>query len=52
MSTPKAAITPIMIGTTQATRAVALGTMKLRMMVTRMAPISTRRGLAPTLDRV
>ncbi|MOA02369.1 hypothetical protein D3C78_1218170 [compost metagenome] len=52
LSTPKAAITPSMIGTTQATRAVALGTMKLSSTVTTMAPNSTRWVLAPTRARV
>ncbi len=52
LSTPKAAITPIMMGTTAALRAVALGTTRLSTMVTAMQPIRMRRVLVPTRDRV
>ncbi|MNM68885.1 hypothetical protein D3C81_804580 [compost metagenome] len=52
LSTPKAAITPIMIGTTQALRAVALGTTRLSSTVTATAPRRMRRVLTPILDSV
>ncbi|MNF98517.1 hypothetical protein D3C84_813790 [compost metagenome] len=52
LSTPNAAITPIMIGTTQALRAVALGTTRLSRIVTTTAPSKMRRVLTPTRDRV
>lgn len=48
LSTPKAAITPSMMGTTAALRAVALGTTRLSTMVTAMAPSRMRRVLVPT----
>ncbi|MNJ57705.1 hypothetical protein D3C77_533060 [compost metagenome] len=52
LSTPKAAMTPIMIGTTAALRAVALGTTRLSTMVTAIHPIRMRRVLVPTRDSV
>ncbi len=52
LSTPNAAMMPIMIGTTQALRAVALGTTRLSRMVTRMVPARMCRLLVPTFDRV
>ena len=52
LSTPNAAITPIMIGTTQALRAVALGTTRLSRMVTAIAPTRIPRVLVPTRVRV
>ncbi|KAG1386056.1 hypothetical protein G6F60_014617 [Rhizopus arrhizus] len=52
LSTPKAAMTPIMMGTTAALRAVALGTTRLSTIVTAIHPIRMRRVLVPTLDRV
>ena len=52
LSTPNAKITPIMIGTTQALRAVALGTTRLSKMVTAIAPSRMRRVLVPILDSV
>ena len=52
LSTPKARITPIMIGTTQALRAVALGTTRLSRMVTAIAPSRMRRVLVPIRDKV
>ncbi len=52
LSTPNAAITPIMIGTVQALRAVALGTTRLRMIVTAMVPMRMRRVLVPMAESV
>ena len=52
LSTPNAMITPIMMGTTQALRAVALGTTKLSKIVTAMAPSNMRRVLVPMRDSV
>ena len=52
LSTPNARITPIMIGTTHALRAVALGTTRLSKMVTAIAPSKIRRVLVPIFDRV
>ncbi|MNQ33207.1 hypothetical protein D3C85_466300 [compost metagenome] len=52
LSTPKAAMTPIMIGTTAALRAVALGTTRLSTIVTAIHPIRMRRVLVPTRDSV
>ena len=52
LSTPNAKITPIMIGTTQALRAVALGTTRLSKIVTAIAPSRMRRVLVPILDSV
>ena len=43
-------MTPIKIGTTQATRAVALGTIKLKRIVTTIAPINTVFVDAPSFD--
>ena len=51
-STPKARMTPIMIGTTQALRAVALGTTSDRRIVTTMLPIRMRRVLVPMVESV
>ena len=45
-------IIPITIGTRQATRAVVLGTKKLRMKPQRMTPITTRFDFAPSLERI
>lgn len=50
LSTPKARMMPMMIGTMQATRAVVEGTRKASTMPTRIAPITTRFVLAPTLE--
>ena len=52
LSTPKARMMPMMMGTRQATRAVVEGTRKDSTMPTRMAPISTRLVRAPTLERM
>ncbi|AFZ82938.1 hypothetical protein CKCE_0515 [Candidatus Kinetoplastibacterium crithidii (ex Angomonas deanei ATCC 30255)] len=49
---PKDVIMPIMIGTTAALLAVALGTAKLSIIVTAIAPIIIRLVLVPTFDKV
>ena len=50
--TPKALIMPITIGTRQATRAVVLGTKKLKIKPHKMTPSKTRFDFAPTLDKI
>src|ERR1035437_828818 len=50
--TPKATMMPITIGTMHETRAVVLGTKKLRTKPTRMTPMRTRLVLAPILDKI
>ena len=49
---PKALIMPITIGTRQATRAVVLGTKKLKIKPHKITPIKTRFDFAPTLERI
>jgi len=49
---PNARMIPRMMGATHAKRAVALGTKNASTKPTRMPPITTRRVLAPTLDRI
>ena len=50
--TPKALIMPITMGTRQATRAVVLGTKKLKIKPHKITPSKTRFALAPTLESI